>query len=59
MELIRFGNTKLNVSKIGLGIAALGRPGYINLGHGIDLKSNYDVTAMQLNTSNISRTPQD
>ena len=53
MELIRFGNTKLNVSKIGLGIAALGRPGYINLGHGIDLKSNYDVTAMQLNTANI------
>ena len=53
MELFRFGNTRLKVSKIGLGIAALGRPGYINLGHGIDLKSNYDVTAMQLNTVKI------
>ena len=50
MELIRFGNTKLKVSKIGLGLAALGRPAYINLGHGVDLKSNYDMTAMQLKT---------
>jgi aryl-alcohol dehydrogenase-like predicted oxidoreductase len=50
MELAQFGNTKLKVSKIGLGLAALGRPGYINLGHREDLKSNYDVDAMQLNT---------
>ncbi|MCH7722121.1 MAG: aldo/keto reductase [Bacteroidetes bacterium] len=53
MELIQFGNTKLKVSKIGLGLAALGRPGYINLGHSDDLKSNYDVTAMQFNTLQI------
>ncbi|MCZ6704031.1 MAG: aldo/keto reductase [Ignavibacteria bacterium] len=50
MELIQFGNTKLKVSKIGLGLAALGRPGYINLGHRVDLKSNYDVAAMKLKT---------
>ncbi|MEJ2195221.1 MAG: aldo/keto reductase [Ignavibacteriaceae bacterium] len=50
MELIQFGNTHLKVSKIGLGLAALGRPGYINLGHETDLKSNYDVKSMQLNT---------
>jgi aryl-alcohol dehydrogenase-like predicted oxidoreductase len=50
MELIQFGNTNLKVSRIGLGLAALGRPGYINLGHGEDLKSNYDVAAMKLNT---------
>jgi aryl-alcohol dehydrogenase-like predicted oxidoreductase len=49
MELIQFGNTNLKVSRIGLGLAALGRPGYINLGHGTDLKSNYDVAAIQLN----------
>jgi aryl-alcohol dehydrogenase-like predicted oxidoreductase len=49
MQLTQFGNTNLKVSRIGLGLAALGRPGYINLGHGTDLKSNYDVAAMQLN----------
>ena len=50
MELIQFGNTNLKVSKIGLGLAALGRPGYINLEHGTDLKSDYEVQSMQLNT---------
>ncbi len=32
---------------LGLGLAALGRPGYINLGHANDLQRNYDVAAMQ------------
>lgn len=49
MELLQFGNTKLEVTKIGLGMAALGRPGYINLGHGKDLAYNYEVEAMQAN----------
>jgi aryl-alcohol dehydrogenase-like predicted oxidoreductase len=31
------GSTGLAVSRIGLGLAALGRPGYITLGHGSDL----------------------
>ncbi len=31
------GSTGLTVSRLGLGLAALGRPGYINLGHGEDL----------------------
>lgn len=30
------------VSVLGLGLAALGRPGYINLGHADDLPDNYD-----------------
>lgn len=34
-------------SRIGLGMAALGRPGYINLGHATDLQQNYDVAAME------------
>ena len=53
MELIQFGNTNLKVSRIGLGLAALGRPGYINLGHGTDIKSDFDVDSMQLNTLNL------
>lgn len=40
------GKTKLSVSALGLGLAALGRPGYINLGHANDLARNYEVAAM-------------
>jgi aryl-alcohol dehydrogenase-like predicted oxidoreductase len=35
------------VSRIGLGLAALGRPGYISLGHGADLPAGHDVAAME------------
>jgi len=38
---------RLRRSPIGLGLAALGRPGYINLGHGDDLAGDYDVEAMR------------
>ncbi len=34
----RLGNTNLIVSRLGLGLAALGRPGYINIGHDADLE---------------------
>lgn len=45
--LTELGQTGLTVSRIGLGLAALGRPGYINLGHAADLAST-DERAMQL-----------
>jgi aryl-alcohol dehydrogenase-like predicted oxidoreductase len=41
------GRTRLEVSPLGLGLAALGRPGYINLGHGDDLGGETDVRAME------------
>ena len=47
MEMRSLGRTNLAVSRIGLGLAALGRPGYINLGHATDLKSEFDVAAME------------
>ena len=47
MNLHPLGSTNLLVTPIGLGLAALGRPGYINLGHADDLQSDYDVEAMQ------------
>ncbi len=47
MDQRRFDNSGLIVSRLGLGLAALGRPGYINLGHGEDLSHDYDVAAMQ------------
>src|SRR5918997_4195022 len=33
--------------RIGLGLAALGRPGYLNLGHGADLGSDRSVDALR------------
>ena len=41
------GTTGLTVTPLGLGLAALGRPGYINLGHAVDLDRDYDVAAME------------
>ncbi|MEM7384209.1 MAG: aldo/keto reductase [Verrucomicrobiota bacterium] len=47
MQTHALGKTSLAVTRIGLGLAALGRPGYINLGHGDDLEHNYDPAAME------------
>lgn len=41
------GRTGLTVTRLGLGLAALGRPGYINLGHAADLDHGRDVTTME------------
>jgi aryl-alcohol dehydrogenase-like predicted oxidoreductase len=41
------GQTNRVVSPLGLGLAALGRPGYINLGHADDLDREYAVAAME------------
>jgi aryl-alcohol dehydrogenase-like predicted oxidoreductase len=44
------GGTKLLVSRLGLGLAALGRPGYMTIGHATDLVHDYDVAAMEART---------
>ena len=41
------GTTGLRVSRLGLGLAALGRPGYINLGHAVDMGSDLSVASME------------
>lgn len=46
MDYRLLGQTNLRVSRLGLGLAALGRPGYINLGHAHDLQS-VDLTVME------------
>ena len=43
------GRTGLQVSPLGLGLAALGRPAYIALGHRDDLAGRTDVEAMEEN----------
>ncbi len=49
----QLGQTGLYVSRMGLGLAALGRPGYINLGHKQDIGGNYEVAAMEANTHQV------
>jgi aryl-alcohol dehydrogenase-like predicted oxidoreductase len=44
------GSAGLPVSRLGLGLAALGRPGYINLGHRNDLGARTDVAALERKT---------
>ena len=41
------GRSGLSVSPLGLGLAALGRPGYINVGHRDDLAGRTDVAEME------------
>jgi aryl-alcohol dehydrogenase-like predicted oxidoreductase len=47
MQTRSLGATGIPVTPIGLGLAALGRPGYINLGHAEDLSSGREVEAMR------------
>ena len=41
------GTTGLRVTALGLGTAALGRPGYLNLGHGDDLAGHRTVEGLE------------
>jgi aryl-alcohol dehydrogenase-like predicted oxidoreductase len=47
MQIRALGRTGVPVSEIGLGLAAIGRPGYINLGRDRDLGSDRSVEAMR------------
>jgi aryl-alcohol dehydrogenase-like predicted oxidoreductase len=53
METQSFGKHSLKTTRIGLGLAALGRPGYINLGHAQDLQHDYDIAAMEANAHTV------
>jgi aryl-alcohol dehydrogenase-like predicted oxidoreductase len=41
------GRSGLRVTRIGLGLAALGRPAYINLGHAVDVGGDTEVAALE------------
>jgi aryl-alcohol dehydrogenase-like predicted oxidoreductase len=47
MDMRVLGSAAVQVSRLGLGLAALGRPGYLTLGHADDLGRNYDLAAME------------
>ncbi len=53
MHLRELGKSGISVSPVGLGLAALGRPGYINMGHAQDLKENYQVEVMKANAHRV------
>jgi aryl-alcohol dehydrogenase-like predicted oxidoreductase len=47
MNISRLGSTRLAVSPLGLGLAALGRPAYITLGRDIDFGTDRSTSAME------------
>jgi aryl-alcohol dehydrogenase-like predicted oxidoreductase len=47
MQARHLGASRLNVTRLGLGLAALGRPAYINLGRRADLGDDRSVAAME------------
>lgn len=51
MDSRNLGATGLRVSRIGLGLAALGRPAYINLGHGADLGARRSIDDLRRRTA--------
>ena len=50
MQSRPLGDTGLGVTSLGLGLAALGRPGYLNLGHGGDLNGRRAVETLEQHT---------
>jgi aryl-alcohol dehydrogenase-like predicted oxidoreductase len=53
MESRTLGKSSLQVTPMGIGLAALGRPGYINLNHAADLEQEYDVEKMAAHTCQV------
>ncbi len=47
LELRPLGRSGLRVTRIGLGLAAVGRPAYINLGHGSDVRGATEHAALE------------
>jgi len=49
----QLGDTHHVVTRIGLGLAALGRPGYINIGHHSDLTGRTEVRALEAHAHDV------
>jgi aryl-alcohol dehydrogenase-like predicted oxidoreductase len=59
MELRPLGSTGLKVTPMGLGLAALGRPGYITLDREEDLGSDRSVSALEARSHQVLSTAYD
>jgi aryl-alcohol dehydrogenase-like predicted oxidoreductase len=53
MQSTQLGSSHHVVTRIGLGLAALGRPGYINLGHKKDLTGRTEVKALEAHAHSV------
>ena len=53
MRTVPFGTTGLEVTPLGVGLAALGRPGYLTLGHGGDLGLDRSVAGLNGRTAEV------
>ena len=53
MDRLAYGDTGLEVTPMGIGLAALGRPGYVTLGHAEDLGSDRSVTGLSRRTHQV------
>ena len=53
MLTTKLGDTQHSVTRIGLGLAALGRPGYINLGHSGDLDGRRAKADLERHTHSV------
>ena len=53
MDLRPYGNTGIGVTRMGVGLAALGRPGYVNLGHADDLGHDRSVAGLHRRTGQV------
>lgn len=53
MQYRKLGASGVRVSAIGLGMAAIGRPGYINLGHGDDLTGSTSPSRLEAHAGTV------
>ena len=53
MDVRRAGSSDLPITPIGLGLAALGRPGYLNIGHDEDLGDDRSVATMEAHAHSV------
>jgi hypothetical protein len=53
VERLPFGDTGIEVTRMGVGLAALGRPGYVNLGHAEDLGDDRSVAGLHRRTGQV------
>jgi aryl-alcohol dehydrogenase-like predicted oxidoreductase len=51
--IVTLGRSGLPATRIGLGLAALGRPAYINLGHAADVGADRSVAALRARTHGV------
>jgi aryl-alcohol dehydrogenase-like predicted oxidoreductase len=53
VDRVPFGDTGIEVTRMGVGLAALGRPGYVNLGHAEDLGEDRSVAGLHRRTGQV------